>query len=184
MLTPMAWAVLICQCGYGDTSISDLLQFPRLFFYEFAFWELEVNLNLIKDMLTKELKSHLLNMYLIAMSDAEFDEKEMETIISIAESKGISKNEFEQIIIKPTNVPFTIPDDIIIKIEYLFDFARIIWADGKVDDRERISLLDFCNKFGFIGETANELTEWLLDIAKNDLTNDQLHKEIDKLLNS
>ena len=135
-------------------------------------------------MLTEELKSHFLNMYLIAMSDNEFDEKEMQTILKIGEDKGITKEEFEQIIINPTKVEFKIPDDTIKKIEYLFDFAKIIWADEKVDDNERISLQNFCEKFDFDKETAIELTEWLLQIAKDDITHEQLHTEIDKLLNS
>jgi len=135
-------------------------------------------------MLTEELKRHFLNMYLIAMSDNEFDEKEMETILKIVEDKGISKQEFEKIIIDPTSVSFKIPDDTIKKIEYLFDFAKIIWADGKIEDNERATLLNFCQKFDFDEDTASELTEWLLQIAKNELTHDQLHSEIDKLLNS
>ena len=135
-------------------------------------------------MLTDELKSHFLNMYFIAMSDTEFDEKEMDEILKIGEDKGITKEEFENIITNPTDVSFKTPDDIILKVEYLFDFAKIIWADGKIDDKERTTLFDFCVKFDFDVETSKELTEWLLEIAKNDLTHEQLHKEIDKLLNS
>jgi len=135
-------------------------------------------------MLTKELKSHFLNMYLIAMSDNDFDEKEMQTILKIGEDKGITKEEFEKIIINPVEVEFKIPDDIIKRIEYLFDFAKIVWADGKVDDNERLALINFCEKFSFDKETALELTEWLLQIAKNDITYEQLYTEIDNLLNS
>ena len=135
-------------------------------------------------MLTKEFKSHFLNMYLIAMSDNDFDEKEMQTILKIGEDKGITKEEFEKIIINPVEVEFKIPDDIIKRIEYLFDFAKIVWADGKVDDNERLALINFCEKFSFDKETALELTEWLLQIAKNDITYEQLYTEIDNLLNS
>ena len=60
-------------------------------------------------MLTNELKSHLLSMYLIAMSDSYFDEREMNTIIDIAEKKNISKEEFENIIINPTGINFLAP---------------------------------------------------------------------------
>lgn len=138
----------------------------------------------LNTMLTDELKCHFLNMYFIALSDTEFDESEMETIIKIGEDKGISKEEFEEIIINPTSVSFKIPEDTILKIEYLFDFAKIIWADGEVDEKERTALSEFCIKFGFDTETSKELTEWLLEISKNDLTHEQLHMEIDKLLNS
>jgi len=134
--------------------------------------------------LTDELKSHFLNMYLIAMSDSDFDENEMKTIIEIGISKGITQQEFEKFIINPANITFKIPKHITQKMEYLHDFARIIWADGKVDKNERITLNEFCLKFGFDTEASVELTEWLLEIAKKNLSHDQLHHEIDKLLNS
>jgi len=74
-------------------------------------------------MLTEELKRHFLNMYLIAMSDNEFDEKEMETILK---KKKVRKKKIKK----------------------------------------------------------NKTHYRLLQIAKNELTHDQLHSEIDKLLNS
>ena len=135
-------------------------------------------------MLTEELKSHFLNMYLVALSDNEFDEAEMRAIIKIGEDKGISKEEFHKIIIDPTVVPFKIPEDTIKKIEYLFDFAKIIWADGKVDKNERRTLQEFCCKFGFEKEVADELTEWLLEIAKDDISHIDLKVKIDELINS
>lgn len=135
-------------------------------------------------MISVELKTHLLNMYLIAMSDSEFAESEMLTILDIIEKKGISKEEFEKIIINPTNIPFAVPEDTVMKIEYLFDFARIIWADGVIDKNEKIALKGYCVKFGFEDEAASELTEWLLKLSKNNLSKEQLHSEITKLLHN
>ena len=135
-------------------------------------------------MISVDLKNHLLNMYLIAMSDSEFAESEMLMILDIIEKKGISKEEFERIIINPTNIPFAVPEDTVMKIEYLFDFARIIWADGIIVENEKIALTNYCVKFGFEGEAAEQLAEWLLELSKNSLSKDQLHEEITKLLNS
>jgi len=134
--------------------------------------------------LTDELKSHFLNMYLIAMSDSDFDENEMKTIIDIGISKGITQQEFENFIINPAKISLKIPENTTQKMEYLFDFAKIIWADGKVDKNERIALNEFCLKFGFDTEASAELTDWLLGIANKNLSHTQLHNEIDKLLNS
>ena len=134
--------------------------------------------------LTDELKSHFLNMYLIAISDNDFDEKEMQAIMKIANDKGLTKEEFEQIILDPTKVRFEVPEDIITKIEYLFDFAKIIWADGKIEEEERHILIDFCRKFGFDDNIVEELAEWLLQIAQQNISRAQLHEEIEKLLNN
>src|SRR5690606_10482204 len=108
---------------------------------------------------------HFLNLYMLALSDNNFDEKELETILQIGEEKGISQNDFEQIIINPTSVEIQYPSDFIDKIKLLYDFTRVIWADNKVEKDEKDSFLKFCNKFGFEKQESDELFEWLLDLA-------------------
>jgi len=133
-------------------------------------------------MVTKELKSHFLNMYLIALSDYDFDKTELNEIFKIGERYGVNKNEFEKIILNPTEINFKIPNNINKRIEYLYDYARIIWADRIIKPEEEKSLLNFCFKFGFENEIAKELTEWLLIQAKKDLSHDELQIEINNLL--
>jgi len=134
-------------------------------------------------MIAKELKSHFLNMYLIALSDYEFDKKEVDEILKIGEKHGVSKSEFEKIILNPAEINFEIPQNLKKKIEYLYDYARIIWADGIIQDDETKSLYNFCLKFGFENEIAIELTDWLIIQAKKDLSHIELSDEIDKLIN-
>lgn len=132
-------------------------------------------------MISNELKSHFLSLYMIALSDNNFDEKELEVILQIGEEKGISQAAFEEIIIDPSSFEVYYPVDFIDKIKLLYDFTRVIWADKKVEDDEKISFLKFCNKFGFGQEESLELFNWLLDLAMNYIPTDQLDKEIIKL---
>jgi DnaJ-domain-containing protein 1 len=135
-------------------------------------------------MINTDLKGHFLNLYMIALSDNNFDEKELETILKIGEEKGISKEEFEKIIINPTSVNIQIPTDFISKINLLYDFARVIWSDGKIEEDEKISFMKYCEKFGFDIEESEELFEWLIGFAKNNLTVQELEKEIIKISNN
>lgn len=134
-------------------------------------------------MINNELKSHFLNLYMLALSDNNFDEKELETILQIGEEKGISQEAFEDIIINPTSVKIEYPTGFIEKIKLLYDFTRVIWADEKVDDDEKISFLKFCHKFGFEPQESNELFLWLLDLAKVQTPSSELDNEIKKLTN-
>jgi hypothetical protein len=134
-------------------------------------------------MIAKELKSHFLNMYLIALSDYDFDKKEIDEILKIGEKHGVSESEFEKIILNPEEINFEIPQNLKKKIEYLYDYARIIWADGVIQDNETKSLYNFCLKFGFENEIATELTDWLIIQAKKDLSHIEFSDEIDKLIN-
>jgi DnaJ-domain-containing protein 1 len=134
-------------------------------------------------MINNELKSHFLNLYMLALSDNDFDEKELETILQIGEEKGISQKAFEDIIINPTSVNIEYPTEFIQKIKLLYDFTRVIWADKKVDDDEKVSFLKFCQKFGFEPEESEELFVWLLDLAKKETPTRELDNEIKKLTN-
>lgn len=134
-------------------------------------------------MINNELKSHFLNLYMLALSDNNFDEKELETILQIGEEKGISQKAFEEIIINPTSVNIEYPTEFIQKIKLLYDFTRVIWADKKVDDDEKVSFLKFCNRFGFELQESEELFVWLLDLAKKGIPTSKLDNEIKNLTN-
>jgi len=131
-----------------------------------------------------DLKGHFLNLYMIALSDNNFDEKELEVILKIGEEKGISAKEFEEIILNPTSIKIKVPEDFESKLRLLFDFARVIWSDGKIEEDERLAFLKFSDKFGFKDEEGVELFNWLIELAKNNCTTDGLEIEINKLLNS
>lgn len=134
-------------------------------------------------MINNELKSHFLNLYMLALSDNNFDEKELETILQIGQEKGISQKAFEEIIINPTSVNIEYPTEFIQKIKLLYDFTRVIWADKKVDDDEKVSFLKFCNRFGFELQESEELFVWLLDLAKKGIPTSKLDNEIKNLTN-
>jgi hypothetical protein len=114
-----------------------------------------------------ELKSHFLNLYYIALSDTQIDTKELDYLYRFGEARGVTRSEIESIILNPDSVKFQIPQITITKIEYLYDFACMIWADGKVDDNERHALKMFCKKFEFEDENIDELTEYLIEQAHN-----------------
>lgn len=120
-------------------------------------------------------------MYALALSDYHFDEKELEEILSIGREKGISKERFEEIIINPTAIEISYPVSFLEKVHLLFDFTRVIWADGMVTESERSSFHKFCERFGFGPEESEELFGWLLSLVKSGVNADQLESELMKL---
>lgn len=113
-----------------------------------------------------ELKSHFLNLFAIALSDTQIDTIELEMHFKMAEERGISKEEIQKIILFPDQVKFSIPTDVITKIEYLYDFARIAWANRQIDEYEVFVLKKFCIKFGFDPANVPQITEFLIEEAK------------------
>ena len=81
-------------------------------------------------------------------------------------SEKYEKEKIEDLILHPDKIKFHIPSDTLKKIEYLYDFAKMIWANGKVDEYEEIALKKFCLKFGFEKENITALAKFLIEEAE------------------
>ncbi len=134
--------------------------------------------------LSSELRSHFLNLYSLALSDHEFNSEELELLFKIGEERGVPKEDIERIILYPDKVEFSIPDDIIGKVEYLYDFAQMIWADGELHQYEKAALEKFCIAFGFQKSNIQHISEFLIEEARKktspniifDLVNENITK--------
>ncbi|MFT7157193.1 MAG: hypothetical protein ACI8Q1_002210 [Parvicella sp.] len=115
--------------------------------------------------LSHELKSHFLNLYSIALSDTEVDVTELEFLYKLGRERGVSKDEIEKVLLQPHNIKFHVPADMFEKIDNLYDFARLILADGRVDEFEIQALRKFCLKFGFEKKNVNALSDFLVEEA-------------------
>lgn len=130
-----------------------------------------------------QLKHHFINLYLIALSDGSFDQLELDVILKIAAEKGISEDEFKKFITNPTNVKINIPEDFLDKIKLLYDFTRVILADGVIDKDEKEAFMRWCKNYNFASEESEELFDWLVDLAKKDLPTENIDAELQTLIN-
>ncbi|WP_292890326.1 hypothetical protein [Nonlabens sp.] len=128
-------------------------------------------------MITNELKGHFLRLYQIAFADDNFDKLELEMLYKFANDRGLTKVQLDGILLNPsTNT--TIPGSLETRIEYLYDFAIMIWADGKVDDDEYVALKKYCRKFKFLDENIEALADYLLESAKNGVSKQEIINSI------
>ncbi len=130
----------------------------------------------------EETRSHIINLYMIALSDSDFAIEEMNTILKIAAERGFSREEFEKTISNPVGVEFYIPKNFVEKIKFLYDFVRIILADGIVKNEEIDMFMNFCKKFNFDTNDATEILEWLKELASKNLPKNLIEDEIQQLL--
>jgi hypothetical protein len=125
--------------------------------------------------MTNTLKSHFLNLYSIALADFQIETVELEALYNIGQEKGVEKSEIDELILHPDKVRFILPETLEEKIIYLYDFAKIIIADGIIDKNEIKSLELFCNRFGFEEINVPAIREFLINSAKE-------NKNIEELL--
>ncbi len=133
-------------------------------------------------MLDDDLKSHILNLYMMALSDGSFASEELDVILEIAEDKGFSREEFEKLILTPNNRKFHFPEDFMERIYLLYDLTRVILADDVIEEDEVSTFMRFCKRFEFSLKESEELFEWLIDLAKRKVTTQVLEEEINKLI--
>ncbi|SFF95544.1 hypothetical protein SAMN04488033_11653 [Salegentibacter agarivorans] len=124
-----------------------------------------------------QLKSHFLRLYQIALSDENFNHMEMQLLYHFAEERGIPKSELDSILTGAIG-EVTIPDSIEERIEYLYDFAQMIWADEKITEDEMTAFKKYCKKFEFLDENVEELTTYLLEKAKQGTPKSQILQEL------
>lgn len=110
----------------------------------------------------------------MAISDDNFDVLELQMLYHFAEEKGVPKEELDKLFLNPINSNLNIPSDLDRRIEYLYDLARIIWADGQITADEKNTLRKYCIKFDFLEENADELADYLIDCVQKGITKQQI----------
>lgn len=130
-----------------------------------------------------DLKSHFLNLFLVALSDFQIDTTELDLLFKFGEERGVPRQDIEKIILNPTEIKFVIPDDILTKVEYLYDFARMIWADKNVAPFEETILKKFCVKFGFKEENAKNIADFLIEEAKKETPKSEIFEIVKQNIN-
>lgn len=129
-------------------------------------------------MITLELKSHFLQLYQMALSDDQFNVLELQMLYHFADERGIPKEELDKLFSNPVNTDFIVPESLNTKIEYLYDLARIIWADEKVTDDELNMLRKYCRKFDFVEENINDLSDYLIDCVQKNIGKEEIISQL------
>lgn len=129
------------------------------------------------DVIPLELQSHFLRLYQIAITDDNFDALELQMLYKFAKERGLSKEQMNQIITNPPE-SVGIPNTIEKRIEYLYDFAVMIWADSVITEDELITLKKYAKKFEFLDENIDELCDYLLEAAKQEKSKESIILEL------
>jgi len=120
-----------------------------------------------------ELKSHFLRLYQMAFTDDNFDVLELQMLYRFAEERGVDQVQLNEVLLNPSQDSI-IPKELEDKIEYLYDLSLMIWADGVATEDEVNTLKKYCVKFGFLDENVDDISEFLLENAKQKVSKKQL----------
>jgi hypothetical protein len=130
--------------------------------------------------ISTELKSHFLRLYQMALTDDNFDVLELQMLYQFADNRGVPRSELDRLLLNPVTHSTVIPKELSVKIEYLYDLACMILADGIITDDERNTLKKYCKKFNFMDENIEDLSEYLLDCVQKGISKDEIINELNK----
>ena len=122
--------------------------------------------------ITAEIKGHFLRLYAMAFSDSNFHVAELDMLYSFAEERGISKSELHAVLTSPVT-DAVIPESHKERIDYLYDFACMAWADGKIVEDEKNTLRKYCKLFEI---DNNELEDFLNNLLESTNPNNKVEK--------
>ncbi|HIL58565.1 MAG TPA: TerB family tellurite resistance protein [Rhodothermales bacterium] len=111
------------------------------------------------------LHDHFLFLYAVALADFHLDPSELQALYEIGTRRGVSKAKIDEVLLSPHTQRPSVPDDVLDRVECLYDFALIVQADGVVQQEERRMLEKLCGVFGFEDENAPEIAGYLLGEA-------------------
>ena len=123
-------------------------------------------------------KIQFLDLYCMVMADGIVHPKEMETLYRIGlKNYGLTESEIDESI-KSAGVSTTIPELPEERIAVLYEMALIAWADGELEESERNMLRRYASLYGVNEASIDELVDFLLDKAKNNVDEQEVLKEL------
>ena len=126
-------------------------------------------------------KKMFLGLYKMVLADGEVHPKELELLYQIGNEKGgITVDEIQEAVFSPSAFVSleNLSDEE--RIEYLYNLSRIAWADGVLDDTERKALQEASKHLGFAEQNVIEISEFLLEQAKEKKSFEEVLQTIKK----
>lgn len=110
----------------------------------------------------KAQMAHVINLISIANLDGQITETEKDLIYRIAESLGLTPDEFETCVNTSNSagdggVVYEVPENDNDKVTYLKNLTTLMMIDGQIDEAEKKYIKIIAEKFGFDGDKALEI---------------------------
>ncbi|WP_407402421.1 hypothetical protein [Sodaliphilus sp.] len=117
-------------------------------------------------MMNNSLKQLLLGLYKMALCDNQFAAEEMAMLYQVGREYGVSDEEVNQAVMDDTFTLY-LPETIEGKVQLLYRFTQMAWADGVIVDEEKELLKQTAIRYGFLKENTDAIVEFLIEKVKN-----------------
>ena len=136
--------------------------------------------NSVESTETKSKKSHLKNLYLIAMADGNLDNSEFDFLLNVANKIYLNPSVVQNVIQYPDDIQFYVPIHNKEKIDQIYDCVLMSIVDGNLNEKEIATCKLIAVKFGFKPIIVDKIIEEIIKGIANDIAGEII---LNKLLN-
>lgn len=130
---------------------------------------------------TQRNKGHFSSIVRLALADGVFAPEEKEFLDKLAIRLGISLEEYSEIIENPLKYPINPPYLNSMRLERLYDLAKIVHVDHHLGDKQEVMLKKLCLGLGFTSQNVDavvakalflidkntDIDDFILEMAKH-----------------
>ncbi|MDV7186477.1 TerB family tellurite resistance protein [Lutibacter sp. TH_r2] len=134
------------------------------------------NYNLTGDQ--KHNINHFAGVVKLAMADGTISEGEEKLLKRIAKNLHILEEKYDDILENYVDYPVTTPHNYDDRIELLYDYARMIFADDSATGDEAKVLRKICVGLGFPTDNVDKVSDEAIHLVMNDNDLEDFNKAI------
>jgi hypothetical protein len=127
-------------------------------------------------------KGHFSSIVRLALADGVFAPEEKEFLDKLAIRLEISPAEYEEILENPSKYPINPPYLNSMRLERLYDLARIVRVDHVLGDNQEVMLKKLSLGIGFTPENVDRVVANALLLVDNNVDSDDFVSEMEKHL--
>lgn len=137
--------------------------------------------NTIEPSELKRKKSHLKNLYKIAIADGKLENLEFDFLLAIAEKNYLKPEVVQNVIHFPEDISFYVPEHNAEKIDQMYECVCMALIDGNLNDKEIGTCKIICTKLGYRPIVVDKIIEQIItgitdNIKKQMILNNLLNK--------
>lgn len=126
----------------------------------------------------KRNEDHFAAIVRIAMSDGVINEQEKKFLYRLANNLNISEHEYKQILKDYKSHPINPPLSYDLRLERLYDLARMVWADH-IEGPDQVTLLEkLCIGLGFNPDNVKYIADKALTLVHYEVDLDEFTEKM------
>ncbi|MFL1894254.1 TerB family tellurite resistance protein [Aquimarina sp. 2-A2] len=126
----------------------------------------------------KRNQDHFASIVRVAMSDNVITDDEKAFLDRLARNLDISENDYREILKDYAKHPINPPSSYDVRLERLYDLARMVYADHIKGENQVVLLEKLCVGLGFKSDNVKYVVDKALSLVEQGVDNDTFAEEI------